>query len=188
MIAYQKEKIENAICFFALEHERATHQQLYQIFLYKYLAFFEFDCIKHIGRPPLGLKYLAMERGPVPSEIYNRRDSYKTDCFEFREVEQDRYVIVPKGRPDLGYFSSYEISRMKRLIEIFADRFVKSNLISEASHEEIKSWRKAWNRKKNSPIRFEEEFDEDVILKDPKNLNPAEEAFLIYKGIEQAAP
>ncbi len=187
MIAYQKEKVENAICFFATEHQKATKQPLYQIFLYKYLAFLEFDCIKNVGRPSLGLKYLAMKKGPVPIEIYNKRDAYRTNCFEFRKVGQDKYIIVPNGRPDLSYFSPYEISMMKRLIEIFADRFVTSNEMSEASHEEIKAWKKAWNRKENSSIEFEEEFDENPMFKDPKDLTPAEEAFLIYKGVEQTS-
>jgi len=187
MIAYQKEKIENAICFFALEHQKATRHPLYQIFLYKYLAFFEFDCLKNTGRPPLGLKYLAMKRGPVPIEIYDKRDSYKTECFEFRKLDQDKYIIVPKERPDLGYFSPYEIAEMKRLIEIFADKFVTSNEMTEASHKEIKAWQKAWKRKENSIIDFALEFDENINTKDPKQLNPAEEAFLIYKGIEQTS-
>ena len=35
MIPYQKEKIENAICFFANEHQKKTKHPLYQTFLYK---------------------------------------------------------------------------------------------------------------------------------------------------------
>ena len=186
MIAYQKEKVENAICFFAVEHQKVTKKPLYQIFLYKYLALFDFDCLKAIGRSSLGLKYLAMKRGPVPIEIYSKRDSYKTDCVEFRKVGQDQYIVVAKAKwPDLSYFSPIEVGRMKRLIEFFADRFVTSNEMSEASHQEIKAWRKAWKRKENSPIDFGEEFDEDLTLKDPKILSVAEEAFLIHKGIEQ---
>jgi uncharacterized phage-associated protein len=185
MIAYQKEKIENAICFFAREHQKATRQPLYQIFLYKYLAFFDFECLKNSGKPSLGLKYLAMERGPVPIDIYKQRDSFKSDCVKFRKVDEDKYIIESVGRSDLSYFSPYEISQMKRLIEIFGDRFVKSNEMTEASHQEIKAWRKAWKRGKNSIIQFEDEFDEKILVKDAKDLNLAEEAFLIYKGIEQ---
>lgn len=187
MIVYQKEKIENAICFFAFEHKKATGQPLYQTFLYKYLAFFDFECLKKTGRPSLGLKYIAMEKGPVPPEIYNKRNSYKTDCFEFRMISQEIYIIDPKGKPDLAYFSPNEIVQMRRLIEIFADSYVKSNEISEASHEAIKAWRKAWKKKKNSLIEFEDEFDENPVSKNPSNLTPQEETFLIYKGIEQSS-
>jgi hypothetical protein len=99
MIAYQKEKIENAICFFASEHHKATRQPLYQIFLYKYLAFFDFECLKNSGKPSLGLKYLAMERGPVPIDIYEQRDSFQSDCVKFRKVDKDKYVIESVGAP-----------------------------------------------------------------------------------------
>jgi uncharacterized phage-associated protein len=187
MIAYQKEKIENAICFFAREHKRATKQPLYQTYLFKYLAFLDFNCLKNIGRPSLGLKYVAMERGPVPIGIYNQRDSYKSNCVKFRKVDEDKYIIESQGRPDLAYFSPYEISQMKRLIEIFADQFVKSNEMSEASHEEIKAWRRAWRRKKNSIIKFEDEFDENIFIKNPKDLTLPEEAFLTFKVIEQTS-
>jgi uncharacterized phage-associated protein len=186
MIAYQKEKIENAICFFAAEHKKATNQFLYQTYLYKYLALLEFDSIKNIGRPVLGLQYKAMEKGPVPIEIYNKRNSYKTDCFEFKQIEQG-IVIIPKGKPDLGYFSPYEIERMRRLIEIYASRFVKSKEMSESSHQEIRAWNKAWRKEKNSIIDYDLEFEDNIREKKPSDLTPAEESYLIYKSIEEAA-
>ena len=188
MIAYRNQKIENAICFFAQEHKKATKQPLYQTYLFKYLAFLDFESLKHTGRPSLGLTYRAMARGPVPIEIYNHRDSYKSDCATFRKVDKDKYIVESKESPDLVYFSSYEISQMRRLIEIFADRFVKSNEMSEASHQEIKAWQKAWRRAENSIIKLEDEFDENIFSKSSKDLSPAEEAFLIYKGIEQTSP
>jgi len=88
MIPYQKEKIENAICFFAHEHMKKTRQSLYQTFLYKYLAFLDFEILKETGRPCLGLSYMAMEHGPVPMEIYGKLHEWKSSCFTFTE-EQD---------------------------------------------------------------------------------------------------
>lgn len=187
MIAYQKEKIENAICFFAEEHKKATRQPLYQTYLYKYLAFLEFDSIKETGRPALGLKFRAMEKGPVPIEIYEKRESYESSCFKFRRLEKDKYIIISKGKPNLDYFSPYEIKEMKRLIEIFANKFVKSNEMSESSHQDIKAWKKTWSRKPNSIIDYGSTFDEDIKNKDPKELTVAEENFLIYKSIEEAS-
>lgn len=69
MIAYQKEKIESAVCFFASKHKEYTGRNLYQTFLYKYLGLFESEYIKKYGHPPLGLKYLAMDKGPVPQKF-----------------------------------------------------------------------------------------------------------------------
>jgi hypothetical protein len=187
MIAYQKEKTENAICFFASEHTRVTKKPLPQTFLYKYLAFLDFKSLEDTGHPALGLKYIAMERGPVPSELYNKRENLRSECYEFRKIEENKFVIVPKGRPNLEFFSPYEIKQMRRLIEIYADTFVKTSDVSEASHEDIKAWKRAWKKKKNGPIDFELQFDGDIQHKDPKDLTPAEENFLVYESIKEAS-
>ena len=71
MLPYRKERIENAMFFFAQKHHQKTKNYLSQTFLYKYLAFFEFRYLKATGDMPLELTYKAMERGPVPMEIYN---------------------------------------------------------------------------------------------------------------------
>ena len=187
MIAYQKEKIENAICFFASKHRERTKKPLTQTFLYKYLAFLDFKSLEETGHPALGLKYLAMGKGPVPIEIYSKRKTLKTECFEFREVEENKFVVIPKGRPNLEVFSPYEIKKMQQLIEIYADTFVKTSDISEASHQDIKAWRKAYKKKENSIIEYELQFDGDVMHKKPKELTHAEENFLIYKSIEEVS-
>ncbi len=187
MIAYQKEKLENAICFFALRHQERTRKPLAQTFLYKYLAFLDFESLEETGHPVLGLEYLAMGKGPVPIRIYDKRRTLKTECFEFKEVEKDKFIIVAKGRPNLEFFSRYEIKKMQRLIEIYADVFVRASDISEASHQAIRAWRKAYKRKKNSPIEYDLQFEEDISLRNPKDLTPAEESFLINKSIEEAS-
>jgi hypothetical protein len=80
---YQMEKIENAICFFAKEHQKKARKPLYQTFLYKYLAFLDFISLRETGQPALGLRYLAMEKGPVPIEIYDKKESYSTPLWPF---------------------------------------------------------------------------------------------------------
>ena len=78
-IPFQKEKIENAISYFAAEHTKITRQPLFQTALYKYLAFFDFEILKKAGTPALGLKYSAMDKGPIPIDIYSQRENYKTE-------------------------------------------------------------------------------------------------------------
>ena len=188
MIAYQKEKIENAICFFASKHSERTKKPLTQTFLYKYLAFLDFKSLEETGHPALGLKYRRDGKRASPYRDYIVREKHlKTECFEFREVEGNKFIIIPKGRPNLEFFSPYEIKKMQQLIEIYADTFVKTSDISEASHQDIKAWRKAYKKNENSIIEYELQFDEDIERKDPKELTPAEENFLIYKSIEEAS-
>jgi hypothetical protein len=42
MLSYRKERIDNAVLFFAQKHHQKTKKYLSQTVLYKYLAFFEF--------------------------------------------------------------------------------------------------------------------------------------------------
>jgi len=187
MIPYQKEKTDNAICYFAFRHKEATGKNLSQTFLYKYLAFFEFEYLKKYGRLPLGLKYLAMEKGPVPIDIYGKRSAYNTSCAAFKRISEDQYVVIAKAKPDMDYFSSAEIEEMSRLIQIYADEFVRAGDISDASHQEIAAWRKTYARKPNAPIDYESTFEGDIKSKPAEKLSPSEESYLIFKALEEAS-
>ena len=74
MPAYQKERLENALLFFSQEHHKKTKKYPLQTVLYKYLAFFEFRYLEKTGIMPLELHYRAMKNGPVPIEIYDKRN------------------------------------------------------------------------------------------------------------------
>lgn len=184
MIPYQKEKIENAICFFASEHMKKTRQPLYQTFLYKYLAFLDFEILKATGRPCLGLSYMAMEHGPVPMEIYDKLNTLKSSCFEYREEQENKKTIHPKGKPNLDYFSQVEIKQIQRLIEIYAHSYISTRLISDASHQDIVAWKKTWDKNHNSMIDYSAEFDDDLFKKKEEELTYPEESYLTYRALE----
>ena len=184
MIPYQKEKTENAICFFASEHQKRIKHPLHQTFLYKYLAFLDFESLRETGRPCLGLSYKAMDRGPVPMEIYSQRDKIKSPLFEFRNVQGDIYTIHPKGKPNLDYFSKKEISQMQRLIEIYAKFYISAKLISDASHESILAWKKTWKSQPNGMIDYKSEFDDRLLNKKEEELTYPEESYLIHRALE----
>ncbi|MFW6137805.1 MAG: Panacea domain-containing protein [Spirochaetota bacterium] len=184
MIAYREEKINNAICYFAKAHRKATKKYLSQTFLYKYLAFLEFKSIEELGKPVFGLKYKAMERGPVPIEIYSKRRGYKTDLFYFKEIGNEKIIVVPRDRKaNLDYFSQWEINEMERLIAIYADKFVSANDISDASHQAIKAWKKAFKIKPNTFIDYDLCFD-DINKKSDEDLSYIEDQYLVYKALE----
>jgi len=185
-IPFQKEKIENAISYFAAEHKKRTHQALSQTALYKYLAFFDFGILKKTGSPALGLKYLAMDNGPVPIDIYKKRDNYKTELFEFRKVDNNKYIIISMRKADLDFFSELEIEELQRLIEIYANCFVDVSIMSDASHQEIRAWAIAYKKRKNSPIDYKDTF-EDIDNKDSGRLSCAEEKYLLSKIIKKEA-
>jgi len=192
MIPYQKEKLENAICFFASAHRKRTRAFLHQTFLYKYLALFDFGYLKKYGELPLELTYRAMERGPVPLEVYNRRaDTDWSELFSFRQetVNADGnicYVVIPSSKkgPDMDYFSQREVKLMNVLIEIYAENYVTSKLMSDVSHAEILAWKRTWKTKQNGIIDYALEFPGDINQKKEPDLKFPEEVYLTQKGLE----
>jgi len=185
MIPYKKEKMENAVCFFASEHRRKTRHSLSQTFLYKYLALFDFGHLSKYGKPALGLTYRAMQRGPVPLEIYGHRDDPSlSKRFILQEESTNHIIVIPTGKPDLDYFSKREIDLMNQLIEIYGQDYVTAHIMSDASHEKILAWKRTWKRQENALIDFSLEFPDNPFEKPEEQLNFPEEVFLIQQGLE----
>jgi len=185
MDARQEAKLINAVSFLASEHRKRTKTNLCKTALFKYLAFFETRMFKETGRPPIGLTYTAMDYGPVPDELFRHGEKYwKTKQYFFKKRDPEgRYVeIISTGNPDMSVFSKWESDELKDIIEIFANRLVAATMMSDASHQDIKSWKKAWNRGKDNRTRMllSEEFDN---LETKTELEPAEESFLVMQAI-----
>jgi hypothetical protein len=184
MKAYAKERLENAICFFAREHHKRTGIYPTQTMIYKYLAFFDLQVLEERGEPPLELKYKAMKNGPVPIDLYNRRQDLDTDLFCFESQKEKNMILVKaKKVPDMDYFSKYELQKMESLLFMFAQRGIDSETMSTASHQALRTWKKAYARQANSPILFEDAFD-GLHSKSEKDLTAAEEHFLIYNSLK----
>lgn len=188
-IPYQKEKIENAILFFALEYRKKTKQNINQIKLYKSLAFLDFEMIEEYGQPSLGLTYKAMKMGPVPKEIYNDKEYRKTEAYYFEEVKNTNNIveiIVKKNKkPNLDYFSDYEIDKMNKIVEVYYDKSVSASLISDASHEKIKAWKRRFDIKENDIISYDEDVFTDIANKKEKDFTSAEERYSMLKAFEE---
>jgi hypothetical protein len=181
MIPYRVEKIQNAISFFAQEHRKKTKKPLYQTYLYKYLAFFDFCSLRETGCPALELIYRAMERGPVPVEIYGQKRD--TEKYRFQKDQWGEHVTAI-GKPDLDFFSPYEIELMRRLIEIYAVSWVKAKTMSDASHESIAAWRRTYKKKPNSIIDYAAEFSDDLESKHDDDLTYPEEVYLTCRAMK----
>lgn len=184
MIPYREQKIENAICFFAAEHRKTARKPLYQTYLYKYLAFLDFESVKETGHPVLGLTYMAMEKGPVPVEIYGKREAYLTELFAFSQDKDGNFFVSCRKKPDLSWFSPREIKLMRRLVEIYASSYVDSRLMSDSSHEEIAAWKKAYKQKPNSIIDYALTFDAGFPTKPESELTHPESCYLVFKTID----
>lgn len=189
MIAYKKERLENAICYFAAEHERRAGSPAYMTFILKYLALFDFSTLEKIGKPALELKWDALPFGPVTFTIYNqKKPKILSDCFEqIKTAGKSEQFFRAVSAPDLDYFSEVEIDIMNRLLDEFAHPGAGTDDIVGAAHERIAAYKKAWGRRtgKKEPIYYSDAFD-DLSQKSEEELTPQEEAFLIYQGLEEA--
>lgn len=193
-IPYKDQKVEGAIAFFASEHKKKTRESLGLTALFKYLAFYDFKSLEETGELALGLTYKAMERGPVPVEIYieNRYRKSEYYLFEGKQFYKDgkeytAFDIIPrpvKKKEYLNYFSEYDLELMNRLIFFFAQSWVSAKVMSDASHAKkdgIKAWVKAWNREHDSIINIADTFDdlEEKVINN-KASSP-EEHFFIHR-------
>ena len=194
MLSYRKERIDNAILFFAQNHYKKTKRYLSQTFLYKYLAFFEFRYLKAAGDMPLELTYKAMDHGPVPMEIYDNRENpsyFSKVIFEpFQtKANKDGYLVKPKPNEkfDPDYFAEAELEEMNNLIDMFAQQWVGTPEISEASHQAIKAWKKTYSRQRNANIDPIEEFDRDILAVHEETLHTEELKYLMRRKMAELA-
>lgn len=166
MKAYIDEKIRNAIIYFSLKHNERTEKPLYQTYLYKYLAFSDFRSIEKIGEPVFFLQYRAMERGPVPIDLYPFKEKYKGKIYlkDYFDVIEDDYGIIinTKLKVNYDYFTKFEIKLFHEIIIELAHEFATTTEYSDKSHEQINSWKKAYNNKPNSMMSYFDELGEDV--------------------------
>lgn len=196
MNVYKKERLDNAITFFVHEHYHKTNSSISQTKLWKYLAYFEIEVFKQTGIPPLELDFTAWERGPVPVGLRDKiiHNEYQNDTVSIKIEKKDTKTYVTfspvKGKDyNLDYFSENEIDEMFRLVEIFADIFVKASDMSESSHKDFASWRKAWSKrgdKKCVEMHLTDEFPSNFRLKTEDKLKIEEENYLAYEALKRA--
>ena len=186
MLAYREERISNAIGFFVAEHHKKTKEYPYQTSIWKYLAFFEFRHLAKYGDMPLGLEYRAMEHGPVPIELYSDVAVLHSDSFRTVSEDGTRYQFISIGKPCMDYFSQDEIDEMNNLILFFAQKWVTTRIMSDASHNDIIPWRKTWREKPNAMIDPELQFS-GIQTKPYDKLTPQEEHYLMWRSLSTIA-
>jgi len=143
--AYKKERLENAIAYMVKIQTQFTGRGVSQTYMYTYLALVDFRALKESGKPVFDLDYVAMTKGPVPSELYDSRDKMVDDenYFDVIKLESDldgNYWFVGKQEPDLDYLSDYEIELIESTVEEFArKKQLTSEDVVDATHTRIKA-------------------------------------------------
>ncbi len=118
-----------------------------------------------------------MERGPVPLEVYEGKDGV-TGCKFI--PDQFGEQVVATSKPDLDYFSDYEIELMKRLLDFYAQQWVTSRIMSDATHQDILAWKRTPT---NKLIDKALEFKDDISNKPKDELTFPEAVYLTQKAL-----
>lgn len=187
MRAYHKQIVDNVISYIAKKYQDCYSEPINQMKMYKILALFDFTSVKKFGRPCTELTYLALQKGPVPNELYNGDESiyehFTTKRFDVNGKTYKYYISTID--PDLDYFSKKEITLLNEIIDYFIKNNLTSNEASDFTHTKISSWKKAWDRKPNSIMKYADEFDR-LYEKKEEELSPEEERFIIYNEFTYA--
>ena len=141
---------------------------------------------------PLELTYKAMPLGPVPMEIYENREKagyFSKVTFELSQTKSGgiMYLVKPNGNFESDYFAEAELEEMHNLIEMFAQGWLGASEMSDASHQDIKAWRKTHSKSPNAVIDPIEEFDRDITSVPENELETGELKYLMHRKMAELA-
>ncbi|MBU1182647.1 MAG: SocA family protein [Proteobacteria bacterium] len=143
IITHQREKLINAIIFFAKYTKFCGKTKLLKL-LY-YLDFWHF---RETGESVTGLNYSAWSFGPVPKTLYAElSNNMKPDlAAAVKIVTKDQFqLIVPKKKFDSLYFSKREKKLIDKAVEIF--KTAKAEDMVESTHILNSPWSKTLKEK-----------------------------------------
>jgi len=144
IITHQREKLINAIIFFAKNTQFCGKTKLIKL-LY-YLDFWHFS---ETGESVTGLDYSAWEFGPVPATLYEELsdNQMKPDLAEaVKFIPNNQFQkIVPKTAFDLKYFSKREKRLLNKAVEIF--KTAKADDMVESTHIPNNPWHETLTKK-----------------------------------------
>ena len=143
LLTHEREKLINAIIFFAKE----THF-LGKTKLFKLLYFLDFEHFKETGRSVTDLDYYAWKMGPVPVALHEEVDMPEPDMAEKLQFEEKpvkhgtMLTIKPLAKFEPSYFSKRELRIMEQLAEEFKDMLAEDMI--EATRLENLPWHKVY--------------------------------------------
>lgn len=134
---FDQEKALSAVLYIAHEAEKAGFHKISKI-----LFFADQKHLAKYGRPILGNDYIAMESGPVPSQVYDmlkavRGDSYfSSNAKSLKEffIVEEKYVVKPLKKADIDEFSDSDLECLNQSIEENKD--LNFDELKEKSHKE----------------------------------------------------
>ena len=121
--------------------------------LLKLLVIADRDCIKKTGRPILGSKVVAMNNGPLHSDVYNliKGEHVATpEWCQYFAPEGTRVEMV--RQPEVGALSRFEIELLQSVSDKYA--MVDDDLLSLLTHK-FEEWINYYREGTSTPIPIE---------------------------------
>lgn len=180
-----EQKIINAIIYFVRNTKNCKKTKLFKL-----LYFLDFIHFKRFGLTVTGLDYIAMQRGPVPKqlfEVFNQDElpeTYKQNFSIEKEIseEDEKYsfnIVLKKKKPDLDWFTPNERKVLEE-VAFFGKKATASQLV-EATHLQNSPWFKVKNAKGiGSYIDYFLALDDESSL----SIEEAKERFHLQKEME----
>lgn len=139
LIIHEREKLINAILFFA---EHTAH--FGKTKLYKLLYLFDFEHYRQTGRSVTGLVYYAWKLGPVPVALDEEIEEPAADLDAAVTMEQElvfnhtRTRIIPLQAFNARHFSKRELRLLGSIAEKYKNCFAKDMV--DITHSKGDPW------------------------------------------------
>jgi uncharacterized phage-associated protein len=135
-VYHHREKLLNAIIYFANHTKYCGKTKLYKL-----LYYFDFNHFKETGRSVTELEYYAWDYGPAPSQLHNELQNPPQDIRDHITLigMADSFQgVKAKKHFDRKHFTKREMRLLEQIAQIFRD--AKAEDMVEASHEDDKPW------------------------------------------------
>lgn len=136
IITYNREKLLNAIVYFARNTEYCGKTKLLKL-----LYFLDFMHFKQAGKSVTGLDYFAWDMGPVPKNLFEELSGQmKTDMrATIKPLPTEGFQkIQPTRKFDRKFFSNREMKLMEEISFIF--KSAKADDMVESTHLKNEPW------------------------------------------------
>lgn len=144
IITYHREKLINAITYFARHTKKCGMTKLMKL-----LYFLDFMHFKQTGKSVTGLDYYAWKRGPVPKTLWKEMSGDMGDdlkkAISIVTIENFKKIVAKKKKFDDKHFTKREI----RLLELTADIFKEADAgqMVMVSHLKNEPWDRTLKKK-----------------------------------------
>lgn len=137
---------------------RFERNRMSYIRLLKLLYIADRDALRECGMPILGSRAVAMDNGPLHSDVYGLvKGIHERTAIWSQFFSTIGYQVETTKQPDNGLLSPYEITKLRQVSEKYAP-FTDLDICKEMTHS-FDEWTKNYKDGTSRPIPIEDIID-----------------------------